>query len=54
MSNKKIKRKFVTHIRALKLMIIAYIGEHNYAGRSSIDQLDRVKEKFLDCIDDDD
>ena len=47
----KLRRKFATHINALSRLIENHIGARNYAGSSSLAQLDRVHEKWFDCTD---
>ena len=43
-------RRFSRHIAAMRRMISHWVGDNNYAGSSSQAQLDRVQEKFWDCV----
>jgi hypothetical protein len=48
--SKKAVVKFNRHIAAMRRMISHWVGDDNYAGSSSQAQLDRVQEKFFDCV----
>jgi hypothetical protein len=47
----KVRRKFATHYNALCRLVENHVGTNNYAGSSSLAQLDRVFEKWIDCTD---
>ena len=48
-SNKAVK-KFNRHLGAMRRMLSYWVGNDNYAGVSAQGQLDRVQEKFWDCV----
>jgi hypothetical protein len=48
--SKEAVTKFNRHIAAMRRMILHWIGNDNYAGVSSQGQLDRIQEKFWDCV----
>jgi hypothetical protein len=50
LERKKVRGKFFRARAALKRLITKYVGADNYAGSSSLAQLGRIEEKFLDCF----
>ena len=45
----EVKNKFDDAAKVLEDLITEHVGEDNYAGSSSLKQLDRIAEKFYDC-----
>lgn len=43
-------KRFNRHIAAMRRMISHWVGDDNYAGSSSQAQLDRIQDKFFDCV----
>lgn len=46
----KATKKFNRRLGALRRMISYWVGDDNWAGHSAQVQLDRVQEKFWDCV----
>ena len=42
--------KFNRHVAAMRRMLSHWVGDDNYAGASSQSQLDRIQDKFFDCV----
>ena len=47
---KKILKKFRKHLEKVYGLVEKHIGSDNYAGSYSLGQLDRIDDKFFDCM----